>query len=573
MKKSVKFKMVFIFSVLLLTACTLISLLVYQFSMNTVKTSVGQQAAKIVESSVGVINLNKYKEITPELGETGYYKELRKELNTIREMNELVYLYTMSRSKKGDNYKYYYMVDGMPLESEDASALGEEEEDVADFPAMIRAFESGKTEYEISNDEEYGALISVYVPMKNENGGIIGILGADIDATHVYDAIDSSKAKITWITIVILLIGMVIVYLFADYLTKPLKRLTENVRQVGRGDLSVVIETTRTDEIGALTKTFGEMVNELKKVIQGIDTNSSQLIETSNQLLHNSNKAGEASNQITNSMQEVSAGSYTQYKSSEESAETLEQLSKGIRDIAATSSSVAELSTISLKYAEQGNNRIENVINQMTLLNDSVKVSASSIKELEEQSNEISVIIKIIRDISAQTNLLALNAAIEAARAGENGKGFAVVADEVRKLAEQSEDAAKNISTLISNMKEDTNRTVHSMKIVNDNVTEGITAVEEAGDSFVSILDSIQNVVAQIKGVSLTSEEMSAYSEEIATAVMETTVLANQAADRSKDVVGLTVEQENYINEILFSITSLKEMAANLDGLIKKFVL
>ncbi|WP_408605270.1 methyl-accepting chemotaxis protein [Bacillus timonensis] len=272
-------------------------------------------------------------------------------------------------------------------------------------------------------------------------------------------------------------------------------------------------------------------------------------------------------------MQEVSAGSYTQYKSSEESAETLEQLSKGIRDIAATSSSVAELSTISLKYAEQGNNRIENVINQMTLLNDSVKVSASSIKELEEQSNEISVIIKIIRDISAQTNLLALNAAIEAARAGENGKGFAVVADEVRKLAEQSEDAAKNISTLISNMKEDTNRTVHSMKIVNDNVTEGITAVEEAGDSFVSILDSIQNVVAQIKGVSLTSEEMSAYSEEIATAVMETTVLANQAADRSKDVVGLTVEQENYINEILFSITSLKEMAANLDGLIKKFVL
>jgi methyl-accepting chemotaxis protein len=42
-----------------------------------------------------------------------------------------------------------------------------------------------------------------------------------------------------------------------------------------------------------------------------------------------------------------------------------------------------------------------------------------------------------------------LNAAIEAARAGEQGRGFAVVAEEVHKPAEQSQDAAKKIASLL----------------------------------------------------------------------------------------------------------------------------
>ena len=56
-----------------------------------------------------------------------------------------------------------------------------------------------------------------------------------------------------------------------------------------------------------------------------------------------------------------------------------------------------------------------------------------------------------------------LNAAIEAARAGEQGRGFAVVAEEVRKLAEQSQEAAKKIAILISEIQGDTNKAVIAM--------------------------------------------------------------------------------------------------------------
>ncbi|WP_396021185.1 methyl-accepting chemotaxis protein [Bacillus sp. S/N-304-OC-R1] len=313
------------------------------------------------------------------------------------------------------------------------------------------------------------------------------------------------------------------------------------------------------------------MVHDLKMVIHGINKSSTQLIETSKLLSVNSEKANGVSHQIFSSIQEVSQGANTQYRSSEESAATLEQMSKGIFQIAETSSNVSHLSSISLENAQLGNSSIKKVINQMNVINESVQLSADAIKTLENQSNEISLIINMIRDISAQTNLLALNAAIEAARAGEYGKGFAVVAEEVRKLAEQSEKSAGSISLLITKINEDTSRTVQSMNVVTDSVQDGIKAVEEAGKSFDNILGSIKGVVSHIEEVSVTSEEMSAFSEEVTAGIMENTIIASRAAETTENIVEQTVEQENYIHDILSSTKKLNEMAEELDELVRKF--
>ncbi|MBS4196711.1 methyl-accepting chemotaxis protein [Lederbergia citri] len=573
MKNSLKLKMVIVFSVLLLTSCLLISAIVYNSTMDFVKESVGEQASKIVEKATTVIDIDRYKELSIDSPETSYYGELREELNKIRELNQLEYLYTMTRVQNGSNYDYYYLVDGQPIGSEDASVLGEKEEGASSFPALRRAFETGNVEYEISKDPEYGPLISVYVPIKTETGDILGIMGADLDAAQVYDGMASNQIKLMIITFIILALGLLIAYFFADYLTKPIKRLTEQVEHVGKGDLSVDIETNRKDEIGMLTKAFQEMVADLKGVINGINTNSIQLINTSNQLLTNSEKVSEASHQISTSIQEVSESVYTQYKSSEESSTTLEQMSNGIQKIASASANVFDLSSTSLDHANGGKSKIHDVINQMNIINQSVSDSSIAIKMLEGQSEDISSIIKMIRDISAQTNLLALNAAIEAARAGESGKGFAVVADEVRKLAEQSEQSTNSIAALIEKMNENTSRTVEAMTIVTRNVEAGIQIVEETGNSFENIVESIHRVSSQIKEVSETSTEMSAFSEEVAAAVEETTMSASQAADNTKTVVDRTVEQESHINDITAAITNLTKMAKDLDELVKKFVL
>lgn len=66
------------------------------------------------------------------------------------------------------------------------------------------------------------------------------------------------------LTIVGAIFGMVLAVLVTARVTAPVRRLMVSMRSVQRGDLDVSLEATSNDEIGALTRSFNEMVGELK---------------------------------------------------------------------------------------------------------------------------------------------------------------------------------------------------------------------------------------------------------------------------------------------------------------------
>ncbi|HYK75255.1 MAG TPA: methyl-accepting chemotaxis protein, partial [Pseudoneobacillus sp.] len=509
--------------------------------------------------------------ITIQSGETEYYHQLRSELNELRKTTGLVYLYTMSREKKGDKYEYYYMVDGMPPGDENASVIGDKEPDAETYSKMIVAFETGKAQTEMTNTEEYGGLITTYVPIKDQSGKVIGIVGADFDANDVYKALAKNQKQMLLISIGVLLIALIIVFGFSHYIISPLKRLTVQVEKVRKGDLSISIYNDRKDEIGILTNAFQQMVQDLRSMIQGINQNSTLLIDSSHQLLSNASEVQVGSNQVASSIIEVSQSAETQFRSSEDTAFAMVEMTKGIQQIASASTTVTEVSGTTLHVAEKGYEKVEDAVNHMAMINRSVQLSEAAMKQLESRSVEISSIVKIISDISAQTNLLALNAAIEAARAGEHGKGFAVVANEVKKLAEQSQVSAESINHLIMNMNEDTSQSVSTLNMVITDVQKGITVVEEAGDSFNTILQAIKEIDSKIQEVSATSEEMFASTEEISATVNESTKTAEKSAEQTKLIENIVFEQNQFVGEISNQIKRLNEMADELSGLVQKF--
>ena len=207
----------------------------------------------------------------------------------------------------------------------------------------------------------------------------------------------------------------------------------------------------------------------------------------------------------------------------------------------------------------------------MTYIEQTVNNSAQVVAKLGERSKEIGQIVDTISGIAGQTNLLALNAAIEAARAGEQGRGFAVVAEEVRKLAEQSQDAAKKIATLISEIQGDTDKAVLAMSEGTREVKIGTEVVTAAGYAFEEIEVMVTEVSNQVKEISAAVQQMASSSQQIVSSVKEIDELSKNAAGEAQTVSAATEEQSASMEEIASSSQSLAKMAQDLQEAVSKF--
>jgi methyl-accepting chemotaxis protein len=187
-----------------------------------------------------------------------------------------------------------------------------------------------------------------------------------------------------------------------------------------------------------------------------------------------------------------------------------------ISHIADNTSEAHTISANSEEMSRKGGAVIHSAVSEMVKIADSVEASSAIISTLEQQSNEISEVVNVIKEIADQTNLLALNAAIEAARAGEQGRGFAVVADEVRKLAERTSLSTREIASTIQKIQSDTKHAVQSMVASVDQVRLGTALTQQAGSSIVEIESEAQRVTGVVNDITNSLKEQTEASNEIA---------------------------------------------------------
>jgi len=250
------------------------------------------------------------------------------------------------------------------------------------------------------------------------------------------------------------------------------------------GDLSVHLNINTQDEFAFLGDKFNSMIENLANLIKKILFVAEQVASSSEDLNCGAGESSKTTEQIAATIHMVATGTEDQAKSVEQTSTVIGEMSKGIQEVADHSQSVLTISMEASNTATSGAELVQNAVVQMQNINQTVNSTANSVRTLGDKSQRIGYIVDVITGIAKQTNLIALNAAIEAARAGDQGLGFAVVAEEVRKLAEQSGQAAKQISDLILEIRAETENVVIAMEAGIQEVVNGTGVVNEAGNAF-----------------------------------------------------------------------------------------
>lgn len=368
------------------------------------------------------------------------------------------------------------------------------------------------------------------------------------------------------------IVGAAGVWLFSNHISQPIKRIAESARRVAAGELSLDgLRIKNRDEIGELAKDFNTMNGNIVALVGQVANNADNVSAASRALQSSIDETTQASRQIAESTQRITSGIETQAASTEQSSRAMEDMARGIGQIAATSTAAHETSISSKLEAEQGYEVLQSSIAKMGTVEDAIIGISKVMDTLNERSAEIGGIVTAMTEIASQTSLLSLNASIEAARAGEQGKGFAVVALEVKKLAELSRSSSEQIQALVGQVQADIATASEATGTGLDEFKQGLTAMEAGGRSFAGIVEASRQVVEQIQESSAAAEEMSASTEEIYASLQELDRLAGRSAENSETISAATEEQIAVMEQIAHSSRSLSEMAEELKEAAHRF--
>lgn len=405
----------------------------------------------------------------------------------------------------------------------------------------------------------------------------IGNTGWFLCTSTSNDELFASITQIGWICIIAgltsLIILAVIIIFGVNNIVNAIIEMMHFSQKLAQGDFSNtdVSTSNRSDEIGKLAGQLTQTAQSLKVLIGQVNTAAESLAESSEQLSDGAEQSAKVTEQVATAITEVAKATDEQVVNVNDATVAIERMSEHTRHVANRADESAKEAGEAAETAKTGSQSINEAVAQMTNIEQTVNRSAGVVAKLGERSQEIGQIIEAISNIASQTNLLALNAAIEAARAGEAGRGFAVVAEEVRKLAEQSQEAAHRITSLISEVQEDTDRAVEAMRDGTQEVQIGTRVVQESGEAFKQILISIEKVSEQVKGISLAAQEMVNGTESVVQSSRHIEAASKSVSTETQTVSAAIEEQSAAMQQISASSHGLAKMAQDLRNAVRKF--
>ena len=408
------------------------------------------------------------------------------------------------------------------------------------------------------------------------------------------EAVQNLRFLMYIIGIVILFVALIIVYIVALKIVKPIKITVEALHGIaeGEGDLTVRLPLNGNDEITKLSFYFNQTIEKIGASIKAVEQNTHVMEEIGSELSSNMTETASSIHEISSNIESVKQQALTQARSVTDTASTMEEIIRTIKQlnasienqaasVAMSSSSIEEMvaNIASITTTLEKTDGLIKELGTATADGKSTLIQSNSVTEkIAEESGSLMEASSVIQHIASQTNLLAMNAAIEAAHAGEAGKGFAVVADEIRKLAEDSATQGKTITSTLKNLSIEITGLSESSKIVetkfnaifslaeevksmSHRLTEAMREQENGSREVLTAIKDINSVTNEVQHGSL---EMLHGGEGVAKEMEKLDGLTRVITDSMNEMAAGAVQISNAVHEVA-DITQKNKMS--IDGL------
>lgn len=325
-----------------------------------------------------------------------------------------------------------------------------------------------------------------------------------------------------WITVagvIALALGLLLAIGLTRSVVLPIRLVQRAAEAIANGDIGHQLPVMGRDEVAALLHAFNRMKQGLCEMIKDIRREAAGV--------------SDASRQLCDLAHAIAEGSIVQSQATQSIASRLQGLGVHAEQTHDTAAQAQSLSEAAVALSVKGREDIALAAQRMNDLCQAIGRSSAQLASLQQQSQNISGTVSIIKQIADQTNLLALNAAIEAARASEHGRGFAVVAEEVRALAVRVAKATTEIDGMIDEIQSATTSVVASMEHGTQEMNATATVVNQIVAPLNELGDQSQQSLRQLSVLVSASAEQHEAISDISTHVQQ---IASQADTNHRKV-------------------------------------